>query len=105
MMKSVLVTNEHASAEFFDQVRARHLDVLLDDFGTGYSSLSWLSHFPIRSLKIDRSFVQELEAGGRAASVVRAIIALARVLEMEVIAEGVEALFRKRNYCSPSAAK
>jgi EAL domain-containing protein (putative c-di-GMP-specific phosphodiesterase class I) len=90
MMESVLATNAHASAEFFDQVRKHNLDVYLDDFGTGYSSLSWLSHFPIRSLKIDRSFVREIDTVGRAASIVRAIVALARVLEMEVVAEGVE---------------
>ena len=90
MMESVLVTNAHASAEFFDQVRAHNLEIYLDDFGTGYSSLSWLSHFPIRTLKIDRSFVQEIETEGRAASIVKAIIALASVLDMEVVAEGVE---------------
>ena len=90
MMESVLVTNAHAAAEFFEQVRAHKLEVYLDDFGTGYSSLGWLSHYPIRSLKIDRSFVEEIAGGGRAASVVRAIIALAHTLKMEVVAEGIE---------------
>jgi len=90
MVESVLVANAHAAVEFFEQVRAYNLQIYLDDFGTGYSSLSWLSHFPIRSLKIDRSFVKEIAAGGRDISIVRAIIALAHSLEMEVVAEGIE---------------
>ena len=90
MVESVLVANAHAAVEFFEQVRAHNLQIYLDDFGTGYSSLSWLSHFPIRSLKIDRSFVKEIAGGGRDISIVRAIIALAHSLEMEVVAEGIE---------------
>jgi EAL domain-containing protein (putative c-di-GMP-specific phosphodiesterase class I) len=66
------------------------LHISLDDFGTGYSSLSWLSHFPIRSLKIDRSFVEGIATGERDISIIRAIIALARSLDMEVVAEGIQ---------------
>jgi diguanylate cyclase (GGDEF)-like protein/PAS domain S-box-containing protein len=90
MMESVLIANAHAAAEFFEETRARKLQIYLDDFGTGYSSLSWLSHFPIRTLKIDRSFVQGLVNGGPDLSIVRAIVALARSLEIEVVAEGIE---------------
>jgi len=90
MVESVLLANAHAAVDFFEQVRARNLEVYLDDFGTGYSSLSRLSHFPIRSLKIDRSFVKDLALGGRDVSIVRAIIALAHSLDMEVVAEGIE---------------
>jgi diguanylate cyclase (GGDEF)-like protein len=90
MVESVLLANAHGAADFFQEVRARNLEVYLDDFGTGYSSLSRLSHFPIRSLKIGRSFVKDLVVGGRDISIVRAIIALAHSLDMEVVAEGIE---------------
>lgn len=90
MLESVLIANAHAAVEFFDNVRAHDLHISLDDFGTGYSSLSWLSHFPIRSLKIDRSFVEGIATGERDISIIRAIMALARSLDMEVVAEGIQ---------------
>ncbi len=64
----------------------------LDDFGTGYSSLSYLHQFPIHAVKIDRSFISDLRPGRAAsgAAVVRAILALAHSLELQVIAEGIE---------------
>ncbi|MEG2940210.1 MAG: EAL domain-containing protein [Thermomonas sp.] len=91
---------EDALLENPDQVFAT-LDTLqragvlaaLDDFGTGYSSLSYLHRFPLHALKIDRSFVRELRPiheGGSSAAVVRAVLALASTLGIEVIAEGIE---------------
>jgi diguanylate cyclase (GGDEF)-like protein len=62
----------------------------LDDFGTGYSSLSYLTKFPIRTLKIDRSFIAEIEHSSESSAIVNTIIVLGHNLGMKVVAEGVE---------------
>jgi diguanylate cyclase (GGDEF)-like protein/PAS domain S-box-containing protein len=66
------------------------VSIALDDFGTGYSSFSYLKLFPVNSLKIDRSFIAEVERNGDHRAIVAAIIALAQVLNLKVVAEGVE---------------
>jgi hypothetical protein len=64
--------------------------VALDDFGTGYSSLSYLRRFPIDALKIDQSFVNHIDAAAGDASIVTAVISMARSFNLRVVAEGVE---------------
>jgi EAL domain-containing protein (putative c-di-GMP-specific phosphodiesterase class I) len=75
----------------------------IDDFGTGYSSLGYLRQLPVSALKIDRSFVKDLDRSEDAATICAAIIALARELKIKVIAEGVEnsdqLAFLRRHHC------
>ena len=72
-----------------ERLRSLGVNVSIDDFGTGYSSLSYLQHFPIDKLKIDKSFVKDVNAG-QTSALPAAIIGLARSLDLDVIAEGVE---------------
>ncbi|MGI9327785.1 MAG: putative bifunctional diguanylate cyclase/phosphodiesterase [Pseudomonadales bacterium] len=71
-------------------LRDKGIQVAIDDFGTGYSSLSYLQQFPINTLKIDRTFVHDIRAEQGDASIINAIVAMARGLNMTLIAEGVE---------------
>ena len=90
MTESVVMARTHQNAERLHSLRDLGIRLLIDDFGTGYSSLSSLQSFPLDSLKIDRTFVSRMEFDPEKREIVRTILALARTLEMEVVAEGIE---------------
>jgi PAS domain S-box-containing protein len=88
--ESVLMRSGTEAVSILNQLKARGLRIAVDDFGTGYSSLSYLTRFPIDALKIDQSFVRDIVTDPSDAAVIAAIIAMARSLGIDVIAEGVE---------------
>jgi EAL domain-containing protein (putative c-di-GMP-specific phosphodiesterase class I) len=92
MTESSLIPDAHTAMEVLGNLRRLGVSLLMDDFGTGYSSLNHLHKFPFDVLKIDRSFVARMTEGDQALQIVRTIIELARVLGMNVVAEGIENL-------------
>jgi EAL domain-containing protein (putative c-di-GMP-specific phosphodiesterase class I) len=95
--ESALVENTRVASYTLAELRKRRIKLCLDDFGKGFSSLNYLHRFPIDVLKIDRSFVRRLSAGfisdygkRRPYEIIRTIVALAQILGMQVVAEGVE---------------
>jgi EAL domain-containing protein (putative c-di-GMP-specific phosphodiesterase class I) len=88
--ESTLMGNSDATMVTLKSLRELGLHLEVDDFGTGYSSLSYLKQFPVESLKVDRSFVDELDHDSDDVAIVRAIIALGDSLGLSIIAEGVE---------------
>jgi EAL domain-containing protein (putative c-di-GMP-specific phosphodiesterase class I) len=90
LTESMLVENVEETIAKIEQLRAFGIRFSLDDFGTGYSSLQYLKKIPINQLKIDQSFVRGIETDHHDQSIVRTVIAIARSLEIDVIAEGVE---------------
>jgi diguanylate cyclase (GGDEF)-like protein len=88
--ESILLDDEHVSAQNLRTFRAAGIHIALDDFGTGYSSLSYLKRYPVDRIKIDRSFVMQLADGHVSVAITQAIVTLAHAMDIEVTAEGVE---------------
>jgi len=90
MTESMLMENTDLTIKRFNKLKAAGVTLSIDDFGTGYSSLGYLKRFPINSLKIDRSFVNDIAHDEDDAVITTAIISLAHNLRMDVVAEGIE---------------
>lgn len=103
LTESHLLDNVDNAIEIFRQLDELGVRLAIDDFGTGFSSLSYLKRFPVDCVKIDQSFVRGLPNSSEDAAITRAIIALARSLELQVVAEGVETQaqmdFLKAQHC------
>ncbi|HRO60046.1 MAG TPA: EAL domain-containing protein [Burkholderiaceae bacterium] len=101
LTEASILRNEHAAIELMKRLHELGCQLALDDFGTGYSSFSWLRRFPIDELKIDRSFVHELDGAGQIGTQgddrsVRALIDMAHLSGIRALAEGVETAVAQR---------
>lgn len=88
--ESAIVENAEAATRMLRELHALGVQLSLDDFGTGYSSLSYLHRFPIDTLKIDRSFINQVDTDGEQLEIVRTLVTLAWNIGIDVVAEGVE---------------
>lgn len=88
--ESVIMQNPEFTIQILNEVQSRGIHISVDDFGTGYSSLAHLKRFSVNTLKIDKSFVRDVESSQTDAAITSAIIAMGNSLNLKVIAEGVE---------------
>jgi EAL domain-containing protein (putative c-di-GMP-specific phosphodiesterase class I) len=103
LTESILIHDTEKVLETVRRIKSYDLKLSIDDFGTGYSSLSYLKRFNVDKLKIDQSFVRDMTANQDDATLVRAIIQMARNLNLKTIAEGIEdehqLSFLRLQYC------
>ncbi|MHB8425783.1 MAG: putative bifunctional diguanylate cyclase/phosphodiesterase, partial [Gammaproteobacteria bacterium] len=90
LTETALMTDNPGALQHMQQLTSLGISFSLDDFGTGYSSLSYLSRFPIKIIKIDRSFVVGMSRDPKHVAIVGAVVAMSRALGIKVVAEGVE---------------
>jgi diguanylate cyclase (GGDEF)-like protein/PAS domain S-box-containing protein len=96
LTETLLMRNIDRATKILGQLRDMGVALAIDDFGTGYSSLSYLKQFPVRTLKVDQSFVADISETDETAKIAGAIIALAHGMDLQVIAEGVETEAQRR---------
>jgi len=103
LTESVIMDNTQAFLEYMHELKAMGVKLVIDDFGTGYSSLSYLKRFPVDTLKIDLSFIAGIPGSKDDTAIVRAILAMAKQLHLDVVAEGIETenqlSFLTDNFC------
>jgi EAL domain-containing protein (putative c-di-GMP-specific phosphodiesterase class I) len=92
LTESAVMENAETAILMLKQIKETGVQISIDDFGTGYSSLSYLHRFPIDQLKVDRSFVSAMEENTENGEIVRTVIALAKALNLKVVAEGIESI-------------
>jgi EAL domain-containing protein (putative c-di-GMP-specific phosphodiesterase class I) len=85
-----MLADDPGAITALDHLHAKGVHIAIDDFGTGYSSLGYLRRIPVDTIKIDRSFIANIDRSEQDATIVTAIIAMAHALDLEVTAEGVE---------------
>ena len=90
LTESTLIADKVHSLDVIERIKALGATIAIDDFGTGYSSLDTLRAFPFDKIKLDRSFMREIETSPQAMAILRAVLALGRSLDVTVIAEGIE---------------
>jgi EAL domain-containing protein (putative c-di-GMP-specific phosphodiesterase class I) len=90
--ESAVMENAENATEILHEIKSLGVRLSIDDFGTGYSSLSYLHRFPIDTLKVDRSFVNAMTDASGNGEIVKTVIGLAKVLDLSVIAEGIESV-------------
>ncbi|MDQ8036302.1 MAG: EAL domain-containing protein [Pedobacter sp.] len=90
LTESATMKDPHSNIAIMTRLRQLHVTLSIDDFGTGYSNLSYLKRFPVDRLKLDQAFVREIPEDADDLAIARSIIAMARQLQLEIIAEGVE---------------
>jgi EAL domain-containing protein (putative c-di-GMP-specific phosphodiesterase class I) len=101
--ESMVMQNVDRAIKLLDAIQSRGVRLAIDDFGTGYSSMSVMKQFPIDTIKIDRSFVRDLNANAEDRAIATAIISMGKALGLTVVAEGVETdeqdEFLRRSHC------
>ena len=93
--ETVFLQDTDVSATILEEISALGVKIVIDDFGVGFSSLNYLQRLPVDTLKIDRSFIHQVPTNRRNAAITKAIVAMAKSLDLNVVAEGVETLEEK----------